>query len=163
MKTIKTILSIVGVALTTITFGQLLSQTDGRILFYTVAYNSENNRLEHRLDQFPERRVSGDQFEAPMAARTYFVPVETDMAVESWMTTPFETNYYEVEPFIESWMVSPFECNFYEMEPSIESWMTVPFECSVAEADLVIESWMTVPFEASEYIEIESWMTAAWI
>ncbi|MCK5066249.1 MAG: hypothetical protein KAR16_02365 [Bacteroidales bacterium] len=182
MKTFRTILIIVGVALTTITFGQLLSQTDGSILFYTVAYNSVNNRLEHRLDQFPERRVSCDQFEAPVAARTYFVPLETDLAVESWMTTPFETNYYEVEPFIESWMVSPFECNFYEMGPSIESWMTSPFEssvaeaelnleswmaspfnCNVAEADLLIETWMTVPFDAAESIEMESWMTADWI
>ena len=134
MKTIKTILSIVGVALTTITFGQLLSQTDGRILFNTVAFNSVNNRLEYCLYQF----------EAPMAARTYFVPVETAMAVESWMTAPFETNYYEVEPFIESWMVSPFECNFYEIEPSIES-------------------WMTVPFDSGDEVEVEEWMTTSWI
>ena len=111
MKTIKTILTIVGVALTTITFGQLLSQTDGRILFNTVAFNSVNNRLEYCLDQF----------EAPMAARTYFVPVETAMAVESWM-------------------VSPFECNYYEMELPIESWMTVPFDSG---DEVEVEEWMT--------------------
>ena len=144
MKTIKIILSITGIALTTITFGQLLSQADGSILFYKVAYNSVNNHLEHRLDEFPERRSSGDQFEAPAAARTYFAPMEIDMAVESWMTSPFESNYYEMEPVIESWMVTPFESNYYEVEP-------------------FIESWMIRPFDADDEVEVEEWMTTSWM
>jgi len=132
MKSFKIILSIVGIALTSITFGQLLSQSDGSILFYTVAYNSTNNRLEHQLN------------EAPLAARTYYGPMETDMVVESWMTTPFESNYYEAEPSIESWMTTPFESKYYEEEP-------------------IIELWMTVPFDLDEKIEVEEWMTTSWM
>ena len=122
MKSYKIILSIVGFALTSITFGQLLSQSDGSILFYTVAYNSTNNRLEHHLSEFPERRAYGDKFEAPLAARTYFGPMETDMVVESWMTTPFESNYYEVDHFIELWMTVPF---YSEDKIEVEEWMTL--------------------------------------
>ena len=144
MKSYKIILSIVGFALTSITFGQLLSQSDGSILFYTVAYNSTNNRLEHHLSEFPEKRAYGDKFEAPLAARTYFGPMETDMVVESWMTTPFKSNYYEAEPFIESWMTTPFESNYYEV---------VPF----------IELWMTVPFYSEDKMEVEEWMTTSWM
>jgi len=33
---------------------------------------------------------------------------------------PFETNYYEVEPFIESWMTVPF---ILEEELEVEDWM----------------------------------------
>ncbi len=121
MKSFKIILSIVGIALTSITFGQLLSQSDGSILFYTVAYNSTNNRLEHHLTEFPERRAYGDTFEATLAARTYFGPMETDMVIESWMTTPFESNYYEVDPILELWMTVPF---YSEDEIEVEEWMT---------------------------------------
>ena len=144
MKTIRTILSIAGVALTTLTFGQLLSQADGSILFYTVAYNSVNNRLEHRLDEYPERSCSGDQFEAPAAARTYFVPMETDIAVESWMTSDFNSGLYEDAVQLESWMTTPFESNYYEVE-------------------LLIESWMTKPFKSGDEVEVEEWMTTSWI
>ena len=144
MKSFKIILSIVGLALTSITIGQRLSQSDGSILFYTVAYNATNNRMEHRLDEFPETRAYGDCYDVPLAARTYFGPMETDLTVESWMTTPFESNYYEVEPFLESWMTIPFESNYYEVEP-------------------VIESWMTVPFDLDEEIELEEWMTTSWM
>ena len=140
MKTSRIILIIIGVALTSITFGQLLSQTDGGILFYRMAYNSTNMHMEHHLDEYPDRRAWGDQFETSMAARTYFAPMETDVAVEAWMTSPFESNYYEVEPFIESWMTTPFECNYYEVEPKVESWMTVPFN---VDEEIVVEAWMT--------------------
>jgi hypothetical protein len=144
MKTIKTILSIAGLALTTIAVGQLLKQSNESILFHTVAYNSVNMRLEHHLNDYHESIRSGDQFEAPMAARTYYAPMEADMAVEPWMTTAFETNYYEVEPFIESWMVSPFETNYYEEEP-------------------FIEPWMIEPFKSGNEVEVEDWMTSSWI
>jgi hypothetical protein len=163
MKSFKIILSIVGFALTGITFGQRLSQSDGSVLFYTVAYNSINHRLEHRLDEFPEQRAHGDRYDVPLAARTYFGPMETDLAVESWMTTPFESNYYEVEPVIESWMTTPFESNYYEVEPVIEPWMTTPFESNYFEADPIIEPWMTVPFDLEDEIELEEWMTTSWI
>jgi len=163
MKSFKIILSIVGLALTSITFGQRLSQSDGSILFYTVAYNPTNHRLEHRLDEFPERRAYGDRYDAPLEARTYFGPMETDLAAESWMTTPFESNYYEVEPFLEPWMTIPFENNYYEVEPFLESWMTIPFENNYYEAEPVIEPWMTVPFDLDKEIELEEWMTTSWM
>jgi hypothetical protein len=51
----------------------------------------------------------------------------------------------------------------YEEAYTTESWMTSPFNCNVSEADLPIESWMTAPFEAAESIEVESWMTSAWL
>ena len=163
MKIIRIILIIVGVALTSITFGQLLSQTDGGILFYRVAYNSSNMRMEHHLDEFPNRRAYGDHFESSMAARTYFTPMETHVEVESWMTSPFESNYFEVEPFVESWMTSPFESNYYEVEPKVESWMTSSFESNYYEAEPMVESWMTAPFDLDEESEVEAWMTTSWI
>ena len=163
MKSFRIILSIVGLALTSLTFGQALSQSDGGILFYTVAYNSTNNRLEHRLDEFPESRAYGDHFEVPVAARTYFRPMETEMAIEPWMTTPFEITYYEAEPFIEPWMTTPFEITYYEAEPFIEPWMTTPFESNFNEAEPFIEYWMTVPFHVDDDIEVEEWMTTYWM
>ena len=144
MKILKTILIILGIALTSITFGQLLSQNEGDILFYTLAYNSDNNRLEHRLDEYPERHVHGDQFYAPLTARTYFRTMEIEIAVESWMTNPFKNNYYEMEPFIESWMTAPFKSNYEEEE-------------------VFIESWMTVPFDLDKEVEVETWMTTSWM
>jgi len=163
MKIFRTTLIILGVALTSITFGQLLSQDEGGLLFYSLAYNSDNMRLEHRLDEFPERHAYGDQFDVPLSSRTYFRPMETDIAVEPWMTNPFESNYYEEEPFIESWMTTPFESNYYEEEPFIESWMTTPFETNYYEVEPFIESWMTVPFSLDEEIEVEEWMTTSWM
>ncbi len=93
-----------GLALTTICFGQLLSH---------------NN-----INEYPSRTASGDQFEAPKMIRTFFVPMENDMHVESWMTAPFETNVYEEVPEIESWMIAPFNSCYYEEEIEIEAWMT---------------------------------------
>ncbi|MCK4879560.1 MAG: hypothetical protein KAS82_02830 [Bacteroidales bacterium] len=135
MKTIKIFLSIAGFALTTLCFGQLLSRNNSDMLFYT---------FEHLINEFPARTASGDQLEAPVITRTYFVPFETDMGVEAWMTTPFESSVYEEDLQIELWMVSPFESSYYEAEP-------------------IIESWMTAPFESGEEIEIETWMTTTWM
>jgi hypothetical protein len=163
MKTFKILLSIVGIALTSITFGQLLSKSDGNILFYTLAFNPANNRLENLLTEFPDKRAHGDYFEVPLASRTYFEPMETDMELESWMTVPFETNFYESELLLESWMTVPFETNFYEAEPLLESWMTVPFETNYYEVEPFIESWMTVPFILEEELEVEDWMRTSWM
>ena len=162
MKTFRIILSIAGLALTSITFGQLLSHNDDGILSNKLAYNSMNVSLEHHLYEYPYKSVHGDRFESSMAARTYFAPMETEPALEEWMTSPFESNYYEVEPFIESWMTTPFESNYYEVEPFIESWMTTPFESNYYEVEPFIESWMTRPFDLDDDIEIEAWMTTSW-
>jgi hypothetical protein len=182
MKKIKIILITMGVALTTFTFGQLLSQSDGSILFYNVAYNPTNNRLVHNLNEFTEHRAYGDEFQAPLVTRTYFRPLVNDLVlepwmtepfesnffepepeVESWMTAPFESNYYEAEIMIESWMTAPFESNYYEVEPFIESWMIAPFNCNYYEEDPLIESWMTTPFIPDDDLVVEDWMTQAWI
>lgn len=140
MKARGIILSIVGFALTSISFGQLLSQSDGSVLFYTVKINETNMQLEHQLEEYPLRWTSGDQFVAPLAARTYFEPYEAELAVESWMVTPFESDYYEEGPFLEPWMIEPFADSFYEADPLIESWMTSPFE---TEEELPLEPWMS--------------------
>jgi hypothetical protein len=144
MKAFKIVLIIVGFALTSISFGQLLSQSDGSVLFYTVQYNAVNSQLIHTLEEYPDRWTSGDQFVEPLSARTYFEPFEAELPVESWMLTPFESNYYEEGPFMESWMTEPFADSYYE-------------------EDLAIETWMTHPFETEEDLKVEAWMTSSWI
>jgi hypothetical protein len=124
MKKIKILLSVAGFALTSICFGQLLSQNNHDVLFYTAYYNAANSRFEHRLNEYPGRTASGDQLEAPIITRTFFVPVENEMAIESWMTAPFETNYYEEEILLESWMLAPFESCYFEEDLKVEAWMT---------------------------------------
>ena len=125
MKTTKIILSITGFALTTICFGQLHSQNNDDLLYYSSYYNLASNRMEHRVDQFPSRTTSGDHFEATHISRTYFVPTDFDMGIEEWMTKPFESNYYEADLIIESWMTKPFEQKEeIEEEIEIEEWMT---------------------------------------
>ena len=125
MKTTKIILSIAGFALTTICFGQLLSQNNDDLLYYSSYYNLASNRMEHRVDQFPSRTTSGDHFEATHISRIYFVPTDFDMGIEEWMTKPFESNYYEADLIIESWMTKPFkQKEEIEEEIEIEEWMT---------------------------------------
>ena len=143
MKTIKIILSIAGFAFTSICFGQLLSQNKSDVLFYSAHYNLASNRMEHQVNNYPARTTSGDHFEAPVSSRTYFVSLEFDLAIEEWMTLPFESGVYEEELQIESWMLTPFESNYYELDP-------------------IIEQWMTAPFESEEEIEIEAWMSTIW-
>jgi len=148
MKTIKIYLSIVGFALSGICFGQVISENKSDLLFYSSSYNLASNRMEHRIDPYPARSNTGDHFEASHIRRTYFVSTEFDMAIEAWMTKPFESNFYEEELMLESWMVSPFESSYYEQDPLIEEWMTRPFEI-----DEIID----------EEIEIEAWMSKIWI
>ena len=86
MKTMKIFLSIAGFALTGICFGQLFSQDNSEILFYTAYYNAESNILEHQVTRSPAETKAGDYFEAPVLTRTYFVPIEFDMAVEIFIS-----------------------------------------------------------------------------
>ena len=144
MKTIKIIFSIAVYAFTGICFGQLLSQDNSDVVFYSSHYNLASNRTEHHVNQYPARATSGDYFEAPVLNRTYFVPVEFDMGIEDWMTSPFESSFYEEDLRLESWMESPFENIYYEPETPVEI-------------------WMTKPFESGEEIEIETWMTTPWV
>jgi len=125
MKTIKIFLSIAGFALTTICFGQLLSQNNDDLLYYSSYYNLASNRMEHRVNQLPARTTSGDHFEVTHNSRIYFVPTDFDMGIEEWMTKPFESNYFETDLSIESWMTKPFEQKEeIEEEIEIEEWMT---------------------------------------
>ena len=70
---------------------------------------------------------------------------------------------YEEVYSMESWMRHPFDSNVPEMQLQLESWMTKPFNCNYGEADLPVESWMKSPFGTTEFIEVERWMTTAWL
>lgn len=143
MKTIKIYLSIVGFALSGICFGQLLSEINNDLLFYSASYNLASNRIEHRVDPYPARSNSGDHFEALHLSRTFYIPKDFDMDIEAWMTKPFESDFYEEELLLESWMVSPFESDFYEEELLLEMWMTKPFESEFYEEEIEVEPWMS--------------------
>jgi len=109
MKTIKIFLSIAGIVLTSLSFGQHISMYESDSLIYSAYYNSASNRIDHHLGQFTSRISSGDHFDVPVLSRTYYVPIDFDIVVETWMTKPFESRFYEEEPEIESWMTRPFE------------------------------------------------------
>ena len=55
MKTLKIFLSIAGFAFTSLCFGQLFSQNNSDILFYTAYYNLSSNSLDHHIDPVHER------------------------------------------------------------------------------------------------------------
>ena len=61
------------------------------------------------------------------------------------MVIPVE-NSIEEHLVIESWMTTPFESNIAEQEMVSESWTTDLCENNIAEEEMVIESWMTTPF-----------------
>ena len=163
MKTFKIILGIAGFAITSICFGQDLTQNSNELLFYSAQYNLASNRLEHNVNQYPARTTSGDNYDAPVLNLTYFVPLEFDMNIEDWMVSAFESSFYEEEIQLEPWMVSPFESSVYEEDVQLETWMESPFDCIYYEPDNPIESWMCKPFESGEDIEVEDWMTTPWI
>jgi hypothetical protein len=143
MKTLKIFLIIAGFALTSISFGQLLSRKSNDMLLYTAYYNSATNRFEHLLHPYTGMNMPGDRFEEPVITRTYFAGYENNISIEPWMTAPFESSVYEEEPMIESWMLSPFESDYFEPDPIIEEWMTTPF---VLDDEIEIETWMTEPW-----------------
>jgi hypothetical protein len=151
MKTIKILLGIAGFALSTFCFGQLHSESRRDLVFYNSYYNLASNRMEHYVDRKPTRISSGDYFEAPVESKTFYVPIAFDMAVEEWMTTPFESTFYEADIQLESWMLSPFENSYYEEDLVVEPWMTRPFESEesfieLLEEEIEVEEWMTRPF-----------------
>jgi hypothetical protein len=143
MKTSRIYLCVAVFALTSICSGQLFSQNNNDVLFYTSYYNLASNRLEHQINQVPIREAAGDHYNTPVTGRTYFVPIEYDLAVEPWMTSSFESSFYEEDIQLEAWMETPFEYGYYE-------------------AALEVEDWMTEPFNSEDEIEIEGWMTAPW-
>ena len=151
MKTMKIFLSIAGFAITSLCCGQLFSQNNSDVLFYTAYYNLSSNSLEHHINPYPARTIAGDYFDAPSLTRTYFVLIDYDISVEAWMTEPFESNYYEEDIQIEAWMELPFDCAYFETGPEVEEWMTRPFTYSeqktdVTEEDIPVEAWMKSPW-----------------
>ena len=159
MKTTKLILSIALVALATTSFAQHIFNIERvspkqyhQIAHFSADKNPENNQIEiwmHDLQGRASKKVSWDVYEAPDVTRTLFVEqVEV---------------IYEVVLGLESWMTAPFENDIAEEELFLESWMVAPFENTIVDEELILESWMTTPFEVAEVIELEEWMTAAWI
>ncbi len=159
MKTTKLIFSIALLALGTISFGQrsfnierLPSDQNHELAHFTSDGKIENSHIEfwmHDAQGWASEKVSFDVYETPVVDRTIYVEqVEV---------------LYEENLRLESWMTTPFECSVAEEELNIESWMVIPFETDITEDELNIESWMTTPFETGEEIEMEPWMTTAWI
>lgn len=145
MKTVKIALSILGVTLATLSFGQLLSEhetnkaTDlamtrileaqDEVLFYTALYNAENGRTMHQVNHKPDANTSSPNYVTPLESRTYFA-----RKVEAM---------YEATPVVEAWMITPFESSLEDSELRIEDWMITPFEIELREEALEIEPWMT--------------------
>jgi hypothetical protein len=150
MRATKLVLSILGVAMATISFGQLLSLQEISsekhlsmglhlndycdVLFYSADFNEEQGRMEHWLNNIPGNAYQmtfADDYQAPDIFRAYFakdVEVtydEGNLLVESWMTTPFESPMFETEIWVESWMVTPFDEELLDEESvEMEVWMT---------------------------------------
>ncbi len=123
MKTTKLFLSIALVVLTANSFSQLsfndrlFSKRNNEVANYTACYNAESSKVSRDAYEAPE--VS-----SPCIIAQVEVIYEDEIALESWMTAPFETGLEEEELSIESWMTAPFEA---AEEIEIEEWMTTAF------------------------------------
>ena len=152
MKTINLIFSIALLALATTASSQRTSNSnEDRAEFINVSYTIENSRIANKIGDFLDR------FSRPEKAPV-LEPVVSMSFVMDQPDVVYEETYNT-----ESWMTAPFKCFVSEADMNLELWMISPFFCNVSEADLPVESWMTAPFEAAESIEVESWMTSAWL
>jgi len=152
MKTINLIFSIALLALATTASSQRATNSkEDRAEFINVSYSIENSRMANKIGDFLDR------FSRPEKA-PYTEPVVSMSFVMDQPDVVYEEAYNT-----ESWMTAPFQGFVSEADINLELWMAVPFNCNVSEADLPVEPWMTEPFEAAESIEVESWMTSAWI
>jgi len=145
MKTAKLFLSILGVTLVTLSFGQLLSlhetnkaldlymsrmmEVQDEVLYYTAHYNAENGRTVHWVNHQPDLDRLILTSTTPLVHRTYFAGraeaiYEENPVVESWMTTPFKSSLEDEELRVEEWMTTPFNTRFSEDALEIEPWMT---------------------------------------
>ena len=151
MKAIKIIFSILGVALATISFGQLFSHHESfnesdlnlskyidhnaELLFYSTEYNEESGRVTHWVSHLPDRSrrdVAHREYKPSIVSRAYFArkieaSYESVPVIEAWMTIPFEDSFMETDMHIESWMSTPFENKLDVKEIEIESWMSAPW------------------------------------
>ena len=113
MRTIKTTLITLMMALGVILFGQ----ADKEPVEY-MSYTYKHADITYEEDYDVEAWISSP-FESRYA--------DADLAIENWMTGPFESTYAEADLKIESWMTSPFESTYAEADLKIESWMTAAF------------------------------------
>ena len=144
MKTTKIIIAAVLVLLTL-----AMNAQDKRVLFATIIYSHDMNRLETWVSNTPDRISCMDieEAEMPVVSQTYY----SDFAEIS----------FENEAAFEQWMASPFEEALIEIGPLMEPWMSCPFETEEIEEELSLESWMSSPFKTDDMIQIEDWMTAS--
>jgi hypothetical protein len=73
-------------------------------------------------------------------AYAYSSGLEEELKLESWMVTPFESEFTEFELQMENWMITPFESEFTEFELQMENWMITPFTTEFAEFDNSLEA-----------------------
>ncbi len=130
MKAIKTIFSILGVTLATISFGQLVSHHESfnesdlnlskfidnntELLFYSTEYNEETGKVTHWVSHVPDRKlrdVARREYKPNTVSRTYFakemeVSYESVPVIEEWMTVPFKDGFIEPDMHVESWMTA---------------------------------------------------------
>jgi hypothetical protein len=163
MKTIKITLITALISLGAISFGQAY-----KVQYLASNYTEQGSKFENLHRNFPGsiERTKRDGYKEPVVYMSYTIKqadviYEEQFDTEAWMTSPFECGVAEADLVLEDWMSSPFESRYADADLAIENWMTSPFKSTYAEAELILEDWMTSPFEAGDYIEIESWMTAA--
>jgi len=115
-----------------------------------------------------KERLSNEQTRQPVYMHTDYSPNENSRLenwmhdLSSWANSRASRDIYEAPVVAEAYFIESADV-VYEGDLLIESWMTTSFECGPAEEPLTIESWMTEPFEAADHIEVEEWMTKAWI
>jgi hypothetical protein len=163
MKTIKITLITALISLGAISFGQAY-----KVQYINANYSEKSSRIENLVRNVLSRtdRTERYGYKEPVVYMSYTIKqadviYEEQFDTEAWMTSPFECGVAEADLVLEDWMSSPFESRYADADLAIENWMTSPFKSTYAEAELILEDWMTSPFEAGDYIEIESWMTAA--
>ena len=152
MKTIKFIFAFALIALATSAFSQRsFSAQNAEEELIKVKYTLENSRKAHKVGDFLDKfKTTGRKSKEEAVVYMSFVMDQPEVV-------------YEEVYHMESWMMHPFGSNVVEMDLHMESWMAQPFHCNYSETDPAVESWMTTPFNTSESIEVESWMTAAWL
>jgi hypothetical protein len=144
MKTTKITLITALIVLGAMLFGQA-----EKVQYIYADYSEKSSKFENLVNKFLNKteRTERDGYKEPVVYMSYTMH-QADVV--------YEENYG-----VEAWMASPFESKYADAELVIENWMTSPFESSYADAELAVENWMTRPFIATDHIEIESWMTAA--
>ena len=133
-----------------ISLGTLLSGQAPHVEYITTGYHHTPGTFERFFNRLAERseRMDGNGYGEPVVCMSFVVNddnivYEKELAMEDWMTTPFDWGLQEEELAVESWMEAPFESGILEPELAVEDWMTRPFEL---DGDIEIESWMTSHF-----------------